>query len=116
MKRSNEPFWWGLFSAGGMLAALVLPAHVLYQWIAVPLGWVDPPDHAVRLALVENPLVRLYLFALISLCLFHWGHRFRFAVVDALQVKHLSGPLAVLCYGTAAVISVFAAYTLLTLQ
>ena len=34
--KSSEPFWWGLFSVGGVVAALLVPAHLivlpLYHW------------------------------------------------------------------------------------
>ena len=29
MKRSSEAFWWALFSAGGVMAALFVPAFVI---------------------------------------------------------------------------------------
>ncbi len=112
MKRSNEPFWWALFGAGGTLAAMVLPAHVLFQWIAVPLGWVEDPGYLRLRELIGHPLVRLYLFGLISLSLFHWGHRFRFTLYDGLQLKHLNVPIALFCYGGAIAGTLFTAYTL----
>ena len=37
-KRSNAPIFWGLFGAGGMIAALVGPMLVFITGIAVPLG------------------------------------------------------------------------------
>jgi fumarate reductase subunit D len=42
--RSREPFFWVLFTSGGMLAALVLPALVALLWIAQPLGWIEIPS------------------------------------------------------------------------
>jgi fumarate reductase subunit D len=45
MKRSNEPIFWSLFGAGGMLAALIGPALVFITGIAVPLGLLLPADH-----------------------------------------------------------------------
>ena len=38
MAKSNEPFWWALFGAGGMVAALFLPATVLVTGIGVAVG------------------------------------------------------------------------------
>ena len=40
-KDRTEPFWWGMFSAGGMVAALLVPIHILIDGLAVPLGLVD---------------------------------------------------------------------------
>ena len=44
MKRSNEPIFWALFGAGGMLAALIGPALVFITGIAVPHGLIFAPD------------------------------------------------------------------------
>ncbi len=74
MARSNEPFWWSLFSAGGVVAAFFLPVTILITGILVPAGWLMAEDLRV---LVGHPLTRLYLFVLISLPMFHWAHRFR---------------------------------------
>jgi len=38
VKRSKEPLVWALFSSGGMLAALVLPALTFVLWFGIPLG------------------------------------------------------------------------------
>lgn len=112
MPRSREPFWWSLFSAGGMIGALLLPACVFLLWIAVPLDWVEGPSYDFLHSVTRHPLARLGLFGLISLCLFHWGHRFRYTLYDGLQLKHLYGLIATICYGGATAVSLFAAYTL----
>jgi fumarate reductase subunit D len=105
MAKSNEPFWWALFGAGGMVAALFLPATVLVTGFAVPAGSVTEGD--LR-ALLANPLVRLYLFVLISLSLFHWAHRFRFTLVD-LGLQAARSVVAWLCYGSAVLGTLLAA-------
>ncbi len=101
MRRSREPFLWALFSGGGMLAALFLPAMVFVLWIAGPLGWVEAGSFVSDAALFGNPLVRLFLFALISLALFHWAHRFRYTLYDGLQLYHLNQLIAIVTYGVA---------------
>jgi fumarate reductase subunit D len=111
-ERSNEPFFWALFSAGGMISALVLPALVFVLWIAGPLGWIDPPSFVDLSELVRRPLVRMGLLILIALCLVHWGHRFRFTLYDGLQLKHLFGLIAAICYGGATILTLIAAYLL----
>lgn len=113
--RSREPFLWALFGAGGMAAALFLPALVFVLWIAVPLGWVEAASRADLLELVGNPLVRLFLFALVTLCLFHWAHRFRFTLYDGLQLHHLNQLIAVLTYGVATASTIVAGYALWSL-
>ena len=115
MGRPTEPFFWTLFSAGGMLAALVLPAVCFVLWIAGPLGWLATPDRAGWLALIAPPLARLALLALVALSLFHWAHRFRYTLYDGLQLHHLYGLIATVCYGGAATVTLVAAYLLLRL-
>src|SRR5213593_5251396 len=105
MPRSITPFLWLLFSAGGTVAALLFPIHILLTGLAVPLGWVNAPSYESVLGLVRNPVTRLYLFVFISLPLFHWAHRFRYTLYDGLQVKHL----------TALIGTVMAAYLLWTI-
>ncbi|HVT15695.1 MAG TPA: fumarate reductase subunit D [Thermoanaerobaculia bacterium] len=112
MRPPREPFFWALFSAGGMLTALVLPAAALYLWVSRPLGWVAAPTHAALMAHVASPLVRVALFVLIALGLFHWAHRFRYTLYDGLQLSHLYGLIATICYGGATLLTVFAAWTL----
>ncbi len=106
-RRSREPFFWAMFSGGGMLAALFLPALVVVLWFA-------PPSYRELVDQVDQPLVKLALFGLIMLSLFHWGHRFRFTLYDGLQLSHLRELIAVICYGGAAALTLLAAYLLWT--
>ncbi|MCZ6753658.1 MAG: fumarate reductase subunit D [Acidobacteria bacterium] len=99
MAKSNEPIWWSLFSAGGVVAAFLIPLHIFLMGIAWPMGLVSLEFDKVQ-TLLANPLVRLYCFVLISLPLFHWAHRFRFILVH-LGLKNINTLLAVLCYGAA---------------
>lgn len=111
-KRSNEPFLWLLFSAGGVVSAMLMPVHLFLFAVAFPLGWLDPPSDETLLALIRQPLVRVYLFVFCFLSLFHSAHRFRFTLYDGLQIKHLNELINVLCYGGAVVGTVTAAYLL----
>src|SRR5574341_606132 len=113
--RSTTPFLWTLFSVGGTIAALLFPVHIFLIGLAFPLGWLDPPRYESLRSLVAHPAARLYLFVLIGLPLFHWAHRFRYTLYDGLQLKHLFGLIAVLCYGVALMGSAAAAYTLWTI-
>src|SRR5262249_47785294 len=98
-KKSNEPFFWALFSTGGTVAAFLMPALFFLFGLAFPLGWLEPPSYQSMLALVRSPWARLFLFVLCTLPLFHWAHRFRFTLYDGLQIKHLNEVINVLCYG-----------------
>ena len=64
--KTIEPLWWLLFSVGGVVAALLVPVHLFVHALAVPLGWISL-SHARMLALVGNPLIKLYVFVLIAL-------------------------------------------------
>ena len=112
MRRSQEPGLWALFSAGGMLAALVLPVLVAVLWIAAPLGWVELPTYADLRALIGHPVTRLVLFSVVSLALFHWAHRFRYTLYDGLQLYHLNQLIAIFTYGTATVGTMVTGYAL----
>ena len=115
-KRSNEPFLWLLFSAGGVVSAMLMPIHLFLFALAIPLGWIDAPGYESLLALLRHPLTRIYLFVLCSLPLFHWAHRFRFTLYDGLQIKHLNELINVFCYGGAVLGTAIAAYLLWTIQ
>lgn len=111
-RKTLEPLLWTLFSAGGVVAALLVPVHLFVFGLAIPLGWISPPEHHHLLALLQHPLTRLYLFLLCMLGLFHAAHRFRYTLYDGLQIKHLNEVINVLCYGGAIVGSLLAAYLL----
>jgi fumarate reductase subunit D len=102
MAKSNEPIWWSLFSAGGVVAAFLVPVLIFITGIAWPLGLLpgDALQFAKMQALLSHPLTRVFCFVLISLPLFHWAHRFRFTLVDA-GLKSIHTLVAVLCYGAA---------------
>ena len=103
MAKSNEPIWWSLFSAGGMVAAMVLPILIVITGIVVPFGLAgDDPLNFERIytALSQSYLIKLILFIVIILPLFHWAHRFRFTLVDV-GLKSVSTLISILCYGGA---------------
>ena len=107
-----EPFLWTLFSAGGVVAAFLIPVHLFLWGLAFPLGWIKAPEYASAMALLAHPLVRIYLFTLCSLPLFHWAHRFRYSLYDGLQIKHLNEVINFCCYGGAVVGTALAGYLL----
>jgi len=97
-----------------VFAALRIPVHLFLQFLAFPLGWVATPSHENAVALVRLPLARIYLFALCSLPLFHWAHRFRYTLYDGLQIKHLNELIDGFCYGGAILGTALAGYLLLS--
>lgn len=92
----TAPLFWLLFAGGGTASAMLLPVMVFITGIAVPAGWISEDQ---LLALLHNPLTRIVLVGLVFLFLFHWAHRFRYALVD-LGMRRL-GSQAWLFYGLA---------------
>jgi fumarate reductase subunit D len=114
-RRALEPILWLLFSAGGVIAALLVPITIFLFGLAFPLGWVEPPSHGHLTGVLGHPVARLMVFLLCTLGLFHWAHRFRYTLYDGLQIKHLNELINVFCYGGAIVGSVVAAVLVLRL-
>ena len=99
---SGEAFWWALFSAGGVMAAIFVPAFILATGFLLPSG--DPaagPEGAQRLAALAGwwP-VKLVLLGVITLSLFHCAHRIRHTLMDV-GMRRLAGFLKLPCYGGA---------------
>lgn len=96
-----EPFWWSLFGAGGIVAAMLVPAHILVQNLLGAAGLpVATSDYDRARRLTAHPLVRLYLLVLTTLPLFHWAHRFRYYLMDV-GIMGARRAIAMLCYGSA---------------
>ena len=108
-----EPFVWLLFSAGGVVAALVLPVLLVLFGVGIPLGWVAAPDHAHLLAVLRNPLTRLGLIGVCALTLVHAAHRLRFTTEHAFRLRRFDPIIATACYGAAVAGTAAAAYLLL---
>jgi len=113
MKKLISPVLWSLFSAGGTISAFLFPVHIVLLGLAFPLGWIETPSYEALMSLVRHPLARLYVFALISLPLFHSAHRVRYTLYDGLKLKHLAPIIVTACYGTAILGSLAVAVTLL---
>lgn len=108
--------YWFLFAQGGVIAALLVPVHVLVQGILGPLGVVHVVDrhYDTWVNVLGNPLVKLYLLVLIAFPFFHFAHRLRYFVVD-LGVHAAKGmPAQVLFYGGAVLVTLVTIWILLT--
>ena len=101
MRRSNEAFWWSLFAAGGVLAALFVPVLVVMTGLFLPTAAHGTPERyeQIRAAFGFWP-VRILLVVLVSLAFFHCVHRIRH-VVMGLGFRSADTLLAVICYGVA---------------
>jgi fumarate reductase subunit D len=106
-------YWWFLFAQGGVIAAILLPVHILFQGILGPLGIVNVvrPDDV---SLLANPIVKLYLLVLIAVPFFHFAHRLRYLLVDLGIPAARSVPAQVVFYGGAIAVTLLTIYVLLT--
>jgi fumarate reductase subunit D len=109
-------FWWFMFAQGGVLAAILIPVHILVQGILGPLGIVRVADrhYDTWISILSNPLVKLYLLVLISLPFFHFAHRLRYLLVDLGVPAAKSTVAQVIFYGGAVLVTLLTIYVLLT--
>jgi fumarate reductase subunit D len=91
-----------MFSAGGVVAALLVPIHILLDGLAVPMGLIDADavGYERMQALLASPLVKAYIFILVVLPLYHAAHRIRFSLYE-LGIRDFRVSMDVLCYGMA---------------
>lgn len=113
-KRSNAPFFWLMFGAGGMLSALLGVALVFITGLAAPLGWVLKPgfmDYPRALAFAQNFVGKGFVWVVITLFAWHAAHRIFHSLHD---VGIHNGVVAkLLCYGSAFAMTLVAAACLL---
>jgi fumarate reductase subunit D len=109
-------FWWFMFAQGGVLAAILIPVHIVVQGILGPLGIVPVVDrhYDTWISILGNPIVKLYLLVLISLPFFHFAHRLRYLLVDLGVNAAKGGPAQVIFYGGAILVTLVAIWVLLT--
>ena len=100
--RSHEPIVWLLFAAGGMVAAMLMPALVLITGIGAPLGLLaeDSLSYERVIGMLGSPVGKLLAFPLISLLFWHAMHRIFHGLHD-LGIHAGLAYYRVLCYGFA---------------
>jgi fumarate reductase subunit D len=101
MKRTNEAFWWSLFSAGGVMAALFLPVFVLITGFVLPWAGDATQQRFDRVyGLLAWWPVRALLITVLTLAFFHCAHRIRHVLMD-IGFRSRPGLLVLVCYGGA---------------
>ena len=105
-----------MFAQGGVIAAVLIPVHILVQGILGPLGFVNVVDrhYDTWISLLGNPVVKLYLLVLIALPFFHFAHRLRYLLVDLGVPAAKSTPAQVIFYGGAVLVTLVTIWILLT--
>ncbi len=113
MQKSHEPIWWGLFSAGGVMAAIFLPILIVIIGFAIPFNLIDEAaiSYERMKDAVANPVLKLILLAVIALPFFHFAHRFYFTVVHTGLWKQKT-VLSFFSYGGAIIGTLIAAFLL----
>jgi fumarate reductase subunit D len=115
LKRSNEPIFWLLFGAGGMLSALIGAVLVLITSFAAPMSLLPAElfSYANMQGFAQHIVGKAVILAIISLFLWHAVHRIFHSLHD---VGIHAGPVArLLCYGIAFVGTGGALWALLAL-
>ena len=115
-RRSNAPVFWGLFGAGGMLAALFGPVLVFITGIAVPLGIILPADAMSwphMQAFAQHWAGKGLLFLVVALFMWHAMHRILHSLHD-LGVR-AGAAMKFACYGVALLVTILSAWVLMAL-
>lgn len=95
---SSEALWWALFSAGGVMAALFVPAIIFVTGFLLPS---DPDTAYERIhGVVSWWPVRIVLVGVLVFSFFHCAHRVRHTLMD-LGLRDQEAALKWLCYGAA---------------
>jgi fumarate reductase subunit D len=114
MAKSNKPIVWGLFAAGGTVCAFVIPVMILITGVLLPLGLFGSPEASYEsiTRIVSNPVVKIVLFGILFLALWHAAHRLRINAHDfGIRNDQL---VARAVYGFAGLFSLIALVTLLS--
>lgn len=116
LKRSRAPIFWVMFGGGGMLSALLGTALVFVTGIAAPLGWPFGDNllsYQRMHAFAQHWAGKGLLFVLVWLFAYHAMHRIYHSLHDlGIPVGFVAKTV---CYGGAFLITVIAAYSLLSI-
>ena len=111
MAKSNKPVIWGLFAAGGTIAAFVAP---VLAYLTLMAAYGDPPaamSYENIQAFAANWLGKLALFGIISLMLWFAAHRMHTAL-HGLGLR-ADMAVAVIGYAIAGIGTIMGAYYLI---
>ena len=105
MRRSSEPLFWSLFSAGGMIMAVLGPVLIVVGAYLVP---ADEVTFSRLHAIFTNFFARLGLIVLAFFTFMHGAHRLRHTLIE-IGFKRFAQPIAVGSYLAALAGTAFAA-------
>jgi fumarate reductase subunit D len=109
---TNEAFWWGLFSAGGVLAAIFVPVLMVITGFVLPNRF-DPDkgrllQYDALASVLDFWLFKIVLLGIIMLIAVHCAHRMRHIVMDIMG-RPWDMLLRFVCYGGALVLTLVTA-------
>ena len=116
MKRSNDPIFWSLFGAGGMLSALIGASLVFVSGIGVPLALVVSQDlmrYERMLGFAQHWFGKIFVFAIIVLFAWHAALRI-FHMLHDFGI-HAGTGAKLICFGLPLLCTIATAYWLLIL-
>lgn len=109
---TNEAFWWGLFSAGGVMAAIFVPVLMVVTGFVMPYRFNPEEGRLIQYetlaAVLDFWLFKIALVGVILLIAIHCAHRIRHIVMDIMG-RPWDMPLRFVCYGGAFVTALVAA-------
>ncbi len=113
MVKSIKPFMWFLFSAGGMISAMLFPVLLIITGVIIPYELTGESVSSLQRIqhAVHNPIIKTIIFFVISLPFYHWAHRFRFTLID-MGLKPFSLMISTICYGGAVIGTIMTAFIL----
>jgi fumarate reductase subunit D len=100
MHKSNEPFWWSLFSAGGVMSALFVPVLIVLTGLVLPFTESSRSAYPRLLSTISFWPVRIILMGVLCLSFFHCAHRIRH-VAPTIGIRSSPALLYLVCYGAA---------------
>jgi fumarate reductase subunit D len=101
MARSSKAVPWFLFAGGGTVAAFLLPVMIFLTGLAPAIGLFSGAlSYETMHAFVGSWLIKLILFGIIFLFLWHAAHRLRVCAHDF--GLRADGVVAIVLYGMAA--------------
>jgi len=113
--KSHKPIVWGLFAAGGTIAAFLAPVLIAITSI-MPLafGGAEPGgvlNYDTVVFFVENWLIKIIVFGVVGLQLWHAAHRLRVTAHD-FGIR-ADTAVSVIVYTLAGVLTILAAVFLI---
>ena len=105
------PVFWGLFSLGGFVVAILLPIFIVMNSLAYAFAFVSADTITYRgmLTWIASPITKLFLVVVVGGSLFHAMHRIKYILYDFGAARH-KNVIEPLVYGIAVVGTVAALF------